>query len=130
MFFKNRRHAFKSRAASFLATCRIEIEALEGRRLFTALVVTTVDDSVNHTGESLRDAIVRANSDLSTSVSDTITFLSSLNGDTIALSQGQLEIGAATPVPARLPSTAGIKSPSVARTRAASSRWTPAPRRC
>ncbi len=97
MFFKNRRHAFKSRAASFLATCRIEIEALEGRRLFTALVVTTVDDSVNHTGESLRDAIVRANSDLSTSVSDTITFLSSLNGDTIALSQGQLEIGAGDP---------------------------------
>ncbi len=73
----------------------IEIEVLECRRLLTAIVVTTAIDSSPHTGESLRDAIVTANADALAGTSDTITFDSSLNGQTITLTQRQLELSGA-----------------------------------
>ncbi len=72
---------------------RHEVESLECRRLLTALLVTTADDSMGHAGESLRDAIATANADAIGGTSDVITFDPNLNGDTIALKQGQLELG-------------------------------------
>src|SRR4029079_17112001 len=48
--------------------------------------------AVSHSGVSLRDAIATANVDAVVGVSDTITFDPSLNGSTITLSQGQLEL--------------------------------------
>ncbi|HEX4128849.1 MAG TPA: choice-of-anchor Q domain-containing protein [Pirellulales bacterium] len=74
-------------------------ESLEGRRLLTSIVVTTASDAASHSGVSLRDAIITANTDAANAISDTITFDASLNGSTITLSQGQLEIGAGTVVP-------------------------------
>ena len=56
------------------------------------LVVTTISDAVTHTGNSLRDALGLANSDAAAGKSDTITFASNLNGQTITLSQGSLAI--------------------------------------
>jgi hypothetical protein len=44
---------------------------------------------------SLRDAIVTANAEAAAGVSDTITFASSLAGQTITLSNGQLELSGA-----------------------------------
>jgi len=93
MIFKVRRNASKSTAMHRKIDRRVEIEALECRRLLTAIVVTTVSDSTPHTGESLRDAIATANADARAGTSDTITFASSLNDDTITLTQGQLELG-------------------------------------
>ena len=61
-----------------------------------SLVVTTVSDAPSHTGESLRDAIAAANTDAQNGISDTITFASSLNGQTITLAQGPLALGAAS----------------------------------
>ena len=69
------------------------MQVLEPRRLFSSLVVTTVDDSTSHAGfVSLRDAIATANTDAAGGTSDTITFASSLNGDTIILEQGPLHL--------------------------------------
>jgi len=71
----------------------VAIEALECRRLLTAIAVTTTSDAVSHTGKSLRDAIATANADALAGNSDTITFASNLNGQTITLAQGELELG-------------------------------------
>ncbi|HEX4128659.1 MAG TPA: right-handed parallel beta-helix repeat-containing protein [Pirellulales bacterium] len=68
-------------------------EPLEGRRLLTSIVVTTASDAVSHSGVSLRDAVATANADAKAGTSDTITFNSSLNGQTITLAQGELELG-------------------------------------
>jgi predicted outer membrane repeat protein len=56
--------------------------------------VTTASDAISHSGVSLRDAIGTANADAAVGLSDTITFEQSLNGATITLSQGQLELTA------------------------------------
>ncbi|HEX4131552.1 MAG TPA: right-handed parallel beta-helix repeat-containing protein [Pirellulales bacterium] len=69
-------------------------ESLEERRLLTSIVVTTTSDAVSHPGVSLRDAVLTANTDAKNGTSDTISFSSALNGQTITLTQGQLEVGA------------------------------------
>ncbi len=53
------------------------------------IVVTTASDSPTAVGVSLRDAINLANEETAEGVSPTITFASSLNGDTITLTQGR-----------------------------------------
>ena len=58
------------------------------------LTVTTTSDDAVHSGTSLRDAITQANADSVNYIADTITFASSLDGDTIILSQGELELTA------------------------------------
>jgi hypothetical protein len=58
------------------------------------LVVTTASDAISHTGVSLRDAIAFANTDAVAGLADTITFDPNLNGQTITLNQGQLELTA------------------------------------
>ncbi|HEX4128848.1 MAG TPA: choice-of-anchor Q domain-containing protein [Pirellulales bacterium] len=72
-------------------------ESLEERRVLSVvvnpLVVTTTSDAVSHSGVSLRDAINTADTDSLSGISDTITFDSSLNGQTIVLQQGDLELG-------------------------------------
>ncbi|HEX4128847.1 MAG TPA: choice-of-anchor Q domain-containing protein [Pirellulales bacterium] len=77
---------------------RLGFESLEERRLLIVsvnpLVVTTTSDAVSHSGVSLRDAIGTANADARSGKSDTITFAAGLNGQTIVLSQGSLELGA------------------------------------
>ncbi len=57
--------------------------------------MTTTSDSVSHTGFSLRDAIAQANTDASNGLSDLIVFASSLDGQTITLSQGELNLSGA-----------------------------------
>jgi len=94
MFFTKHRNRAKSSRARRGISPAFGIEALEPRRLFSSLVVTTSDDSTSHTGESLRDAITTANTDAAAGTSDTITFDPSLAGDTILLQQGVLELGA------------------------------------
>jgi hypothetical protein len=75
----------------------LNLEKLEDRITPTQITVLTNSDAVQHTGTSLRDAIAQANTDAARDVSDTIVFDSSLNGTTIALAQGQLELrGAGT----------------------------------
>jgi len=93
MFFTKYRNRSKSLRARRGVSPEVEIEALECRRLLTAIIVTTADDTATHTGESLRDAITTANADALAGTSDTITFASGLNGDTITLAQGDLELG-------------------------------------
>src|SRR5438132_1051716 len=77
---------------------RPRIEILEERCLL-ATIVTTASDALVHAGTSLRDAVVEANFAASGGLSDTITFAPGLNGDTITLTQGQLQlnsVGSAT----------------------------------
>jgi len=88
MIFQYRRKASKSSALHRRTNRRVEIEALECRRLFNALLVTTDSDATSHTGVSLRDAIASADFDAALGISDTITF----EVDAIELSQGQLEL--------------------------------------
>ncbi len=57
-----------------------------------SLIVTTNSDAATHTGTSLRDAINIANTDAGNGISDTITFASNLNGQTITLTQGTLTL--------------------------------------
>ncbi len=59
------------------------------------LLVSTTSDSVSHTGFSLRDALSQANTDASNGISDLIVFASSLDGQTITLSQGELNLSGA-----------------------------------
>ncbi len=59
------------------------------------LLVTTTSDSVSHTGFSLRDALSQANTDASNGISDLIVFASNLDGQTITLSQGKLNLSGA-----------------------------------
>lgn len=68
----------------------VDIGALESHA--SGPVVTTNSDSASHSGTSLRDAIAQANNDAGNGISDQITFASNLNGSTISLSQGQLEL--------------------------------------
>ncbi len=56
------------------------------------VVVTTASDAVSHTGVSLRDAIGTANADAAAGETAIITFASSLNGQTITLTQGTLTL--------------------------------------
>jgi hypothetical protein len=93
MFLKKRRPAPKPSQGLRRKYCRLGIESLENRRLLTSIVVTTASDVAPHTGESLRDAIVAANADAKAGNSDTITFAPNLNGQTILLTQGDLELG-------------------------------------
>ncbi len=94
MFFTKHRNRSKSLRAHRGIFPDFGIESLEPRRLFSSLVVTTVDDSTSHPGfVSLRDAITTANTDARAGTSDTISFAASLNGQTIMLQQGQLELG-------------------------------------
>jgi hypothetical protein len=71
----------------------LRFESLEERFCLSGLAVTTISDIVGHSGTSLRDAIVQANADSRQGTSDTIRFDASLSGQTITLSQGQLELG-------------------------------------
>jgi len=68
------------------------VEILEDRTCPSGLVVTTSSDAVLHPGVSLRDAIATANADAAAGLSDKITFDQTLNGATVTLSQGQLEL--------------------------------------
>jgi RHS repeat-associated protein len=54
------------------------------------ITVTTASDAPGHSGTSLRDAVAEADSEAVAGVSPTIVFDSSLAGDTITLTQGQL----------------------------------------
>ena len=56
------------------------------------IVVTTNSDAVSHSGISLRNAITTANADAAAGQVVTITFASSVNGQTITLSQGTLNL--------------------------------------
>jgi hypothetical protein len=56
------------------------------------IVVTTISDSNPHTGISLRDAVAAADIDAGNGQSDTITFAGSLDGETITLTQGVLQL--------------------------------------
>jgi hypothetical protein len=58
------------------------------------IIVTTTSDAVTHTGTSLRDAVALANESTAAGYSETIVFDPSLNGDTISLTQGLLELTA------------------------------------
>jgi predicted outer membrane repeat protein len=69
------------------------VDHLEERRVLAALVVDIAVDDFIHSGTSLRDAVNTANIDARNGVSDTITFDPSLNGQTIKLVQGPLELG-------------------------------------
>jgi len=97
MIFQTRRSASKSLRVNRAIHRSIEIESLECRRLLTAIMVTTASDSSPHSGVSLRDAITTANTDALGGNSDTITFAPGLNGATISLQQGQLELGQGGP---------------------------------
>lgn len=69
---------------------RIAVEALECRQMLTNFIVTTaLDDSTADSVLSLREAITAANI---TAGADTITFDSSLTGQRLLLTQGQLVI--------------------------------------
>jgi hypothetical protein len=57
-----------------------------------SLTVTTASDDVLHSGLSLRDALAAANTNAAAGLSETISFDPSLNGQTIALTQGMLEL--------------------------------------
>ena len=95
MFFTKHRNRSKSLRAHRGIFPDFGIESLEPRRLFSSLVVTTVDDSTSHPGfVSLRDAMFTADTDAANGTSDTITFKPSLDGDTITLQQGVLSLGA------------------------------------
>ncbi len=72
----------------------LQIEPLENRLVPSNLIVTTSSDALSHTGTSLRDALALANTDAATGVSDTITFASSLSGQTVTLVQGGLTLSA------------------------------------
>jgi hypothetical protein len=69
-------------------TARVTVQDVADR----GLIVTTASDAVSHSGLSLRDAIAIANTDAAVGLSDTITFDQNLNGATITLTQGQLEL--------------------------------------
>jgi hypothetical protein len=69
---------------------RLLVEALEDRTVPTPLLVANLADSG---AGSLRAAVLAANIDARSKVSDTISFAPSLSGDTIALSSGPLELG-------------------------------------
>ncbi len=68
------------------------LETLEDRLTPTTFTVMTNSDAVVHNGRSLRDAITLANADSATGGSDTIVFDSSLQGKTIVLAQGPLNL--------------------------------------
>ncbi len=78
------------RRATWRNLCSLPVEFLESRALLTNFVVTTAnDDSATDTGLSLREAIDQANN---SEGADTITFDSSLSGQRILTSLGQLTI--------------------------------------
>jgi hypothetical protein len=79
-------------AARPIRSTRLFLEYLEDRLAPAGIVVTTPSDLVLHSGVSLRDAIATANTDAAAGQSDTISFDQSLNGATITLSQGQLQL--------------------------------------
>src|SRR5262249_8245084 len=65
-------------------------EILEDRVLLTTFTVTNGGDpSGTHSGMTLRDAITQANQ---TAGADTILFDSSINGSSVRLTQGQLNV--------------------------------------
>src|SRR5208282_4963762 len=74
---------------------RLRMERLEDRLMLTTLVVNNPTDSVVAAELSLRQAVAQANTDAAAGVSDTITFDPSLGGQTITLTQGQLELSGA-----------------------------------
>ena len=98
VFLGPRKPRHSARPASRRRTRRPTVEILENRLCLSSLVVTTSSDDVSHSGTSLRDAIAQANADAAAAISDTITFDASLNGATITLGQGQLELKAGTGV--------------------------------
>ncbi|MGA2706193.1 MAG: choice-of-anchor Q domain-containing protein [Isosphaeraceae bacterium] len=63
--------------------------------MLSVLVVTNGTDAPVSNELSLRQAIAQANTDAAAGTSDTISFDPSLGGDTIALTQGQLELSGA-----------------------------------
>ena len=63
--------------------------------MLSVLVVTNVTDAPVSDALSLRQAIAQANTDAAAGTSDTITFDPSLGGQTIMLTQGQLELSGA-----------------------------------
>jgi hypothetical protein len=66
---------------------------LEGRVLPSTLVVNTTSDAGVHIGTSLRDAVVQAEVDSISGISDTIVFnTTQMVGTTITLQQGPLEL--------------------------------------
>ncbi len=74
---------------------RSRFELLEDRRLLTIVTVNNPTDTAVAGELSLRQAIVQANTDAAAGISDTINFDSSLDGKTLILTQGQLELSGA-----------------------------------
>ncbi len=69
---------------------RVLLETLEDRRLLATIIINTLGDDPTIGGPvSIREAINQANP---TAEADVIEFDSSLNGETILLTRGQLEI--------------------------------------
>ncbi|QDT11229.1 beta strand repeat-containing protein [Stieleria marina] len=101
---RRRSRPISSRRAA--RTRRLSCETLEARRVLTAYLVTTLDDTVAADGEvSLREAIQASNTnaavgDAAAGVSgavagapgDSITFAAALSSETISLSGGQFSI--------------------------------------
>ena len=77
-----------STGASASATYTLTIDAPS----IPNIVVTTTSDATGHSGESLRDAVTQADSDAAGGQSVSIGFAASLVGQTITLTQGQLEL--------------------------------------
>jgi hypothetical protein len=63
--------------------------------MLSALVVNNVSDTPVDTETSLREAVAQADTDAAAGTSDTIQFDPSLSGETILLTQGQLELSGA-----------------------------------
>lgn len=74
---------------------RLWLESLEDRAMLATITVTTNSDAQMHTGTSLRDAIIQANTDAAAGTSDTINFDAGLSGGTITLTQGPLLLSGA-----------------------------------
>ena len=63
--------------------------------MLTTIVVNNPTDTAVAAELSLRQAVAQANIDAAAGISDTITFDPSLGGQTINLTQGQLELSGA-----------------------------------
>ncbi len=72
---------------------RLGLEALEDRLAPAALTVTSAADPATLTAGTLRFELNQANTDAAAGVSDTIDFdMAKMGGNTVTLSQGQLEL--------------------------------------
>src|SRR5271165_2622486 len=71
---------------------RPRLEPLEDRLVLSNLLVNNPTDAHVNNQLSLREALAQANADAAAGTADTITFAAGLAGQTISLTQGQLEV--------------------------------------